>query len=79
MKTPAVEAIYEDGLLRLQTPLDLPSGASVRVFIETPEETAARVEALLKQLAKVFEGLAEEEITAIEEMALGHRRPTYQP
>lgn len=73
MKTPSVEAIYEDGLLKLQTPLDLPAGAHVRVFVETPEETVARVEATLKQLAKVFEGLSDKDIADIEAIALGHR------
>ena len=37
-----LEAIYEDGLLRLAQPLPLPIHSRVMVTIETPEEDAER-------------------------------------
>lgn len=41
--TTAVEAIYEDGLLRPLQPLPLPEHARVRVSVETLENDAERV------------------------------------
>lgn len=40
--TTAVEAIYEDGLLRPLQPLHLPEHARVRVSVETLENDAER-------------------------------------
>jgi len=37
-----LEAIYEDGLLRLARPLPLPSRSRVTVTVETPEEDTER-------------------------------------
>ena len=37
-----LEAIYEDGLLRLAKPLPLPSHSRVMVTIQTPDEDSER-------------------------------------
>jgi len=66
-----IEAIYEHGVFKpLQTP-DIPAGQHVRLVIEPVLATAP--EDMLTLAAQVYEGLAPEQVDAIEKIAL-HRR-----
>jgi predicted DNA-binding antitoxin AbrB/MazE fold protein len=40
-----INAVYENGVLKPEQPLDLPSGALVRVFVEPLDEQAKRQKA----------------------------------
>lgn len=63
-----LEAVYEDGLLRLASPLPLPNHARVTVTVETLEEDAAR-QAWLKMseavLAKTWDNPADDVFNAL--------------
>ena len=50
MITIAVEAIYEDGVLKLKTPVDLPDKAEVHVTIEAAEKPRTPLGKKLKAL-----------------------------
>lgn len=67
-----VEAIYENGALKLLEMLDLPEHQCVRItihesIVESPDET-------LEAWHQVYEGCAEEEIVQIEAIALDRSR-----
>ena len=63
-----LEAVYEDGLLRLASPLPLPNHARVTVTAQTPEEDAER-QAWLKvseaALAKTWDNPADDVLNAL--------------
>ena len=47
----SVDAIYENGVLHLLTPVSLPEHATVRVAIETPDAPAVKEPHILQRLA----------------------------
>lgn len=63
-----LEAVYEDGLLRLASPLPLPNHARVTVTVQTLEEDAER-QAWLKvseaALAKTWDNPADDVFNAL--------------
>lgn len=63
-----LEAVYEDGLLRLANPLPLPNHARVTVTVQTPEEDVER-QAWLKvsetALAKTWDNPADDVFDAL--------------
>jgi predicted DNA-binding antitoxin AbrB/MazE fold protein len=66
--TQTVEAIYQNGSFRLVQPEDisLREGQNVRLTIETEDNK----DDVLALAAEVYEGLSEEEINEVEEIAL---------
>jgi predicted DNA-binding antitoxin AbrB/MazE fold protein len=67
-----VEAIYENGTLKLLETLDLPEHQRVRItvhepIVESPDET-------LEAWHQVYEGCAEDEIAQIEAIVLDRSR-----
>lgn len=65
--TQTVEAIYEDGVLKPLTPLQLPEHQRVSVTIEDLPESP---EEGLKAWGQVYEGLSDEEIAELETIIL---------
>ncbi len=65
MKTETIEAVYEGGSFRLVTPadLELAEGQKVRLVIEPIEKP----DDVLALATRVYEGLTDEQIDAIEE------------
>ena len=45
-----VDAVYEDGVLRLKSPIDLPERAEVRVRIDAPDQTRTELGRRLLEL-----------------------------
>ena len=65
-----IEAIYEDGVLKPVEPLQLAEHTKVRITVETKEEALKRAESILELARRSYEGLSEEEISAVEEARL---------
>ena len=70
--TKRVEAIYENGTLKLFETLDLPEHQRIRItihepIVESPDET-------LEAWHQVYEGCTEDEIAQIEAIALDRSR-----
>ena len=64
----AVDAVYENGVFRPLKSPELSEGQHVRLEIEaSPEE---RLDDLLELAARVYEGLSDDQIDAIEEIVL---------
>ncbi len=65
MKTETIEAVYEGGGFRLVAPadLELAEGQKVRLVVEPIEKP----DDVLALAARVYEGLSDEQIDAIEE------------
>lgn len=61
-----VEAIYEQGLLRPLSPLALREGTRISLVVESVEKN----EDILALAFSVYEGLSEEEIQGVEQIAL---------
>ena len=61
------EAVFENGILRPLVNLKLKEGQPVRLIIE--ETTTLKAEEMLKMAFQVYEGLSEQEIDKIEEIA----------
>ena len=61
----SVDAVYENGCLKLLEPVDLQEGRRVRMEIDTGD-----VEDPLEVLARVYDGLSEREIEEIEAVVL---------
>lgn len=63
-----LEAVYEDGLLRLASPLPLPNHARVTVTVQTADEDSER-QAWLKEsevaLAKTWDNPADDVFNAL--------------
>jgi len=62
-----VEAVYENGLLRPLVSLKLSEGQAVQLIIRSADELAP--DEMLQLAAEVYEGLSEEEISDIEQIA----------
>ena len=67
-----VEAIYENGTLKLLEPLDLAERQHVRITIHEP--TAESPEESLEAWTHVYDGCEADEITKIEAIALDRSR-----
>ncbi len=63
-----VEAVYNNGVLTPLEPLDLPEHLRVLITIQVP--SAEEPEAALRAWGRVYEGLSEEDVSAIESIAL---------
>ena len=61
------EAVFENGVLRPLTSLQLNEGQSVRLVVE--QKNALEAEEMLKLAFQIYEGLSEQEIEEIEEIA----------
>ena len=66
-----IEAIYEKGVFKPLQALEIPEGQHVRLVVETAEATTS--DDLLALAADVYEGLAPEDVDAIEEIACNRR------
>lgn len=62
-----IEAIYEKGVFKPLQELELPEGQHVRLVVETREGTTS--DEMLALAAQVYEGLAPEEVDAVEDIA----------
>ncbi|MFB2971682.1 antitoxin family protein [Aerosakkonema sp. BLCC-F183] len=62
-----LDAIYEQGVFRPLTKPEIPDGESVKLIIETSSKS--NPEEMLKLAAQVYEGLSQEEINEIEQIA----------
>ena len=63
-----VEAVFENGVFRLMTPIDIaiPEGQQVRLIIEVAESSTD----MLALALNIYAGLAEEQIDEIEQIVL---------
>jgi predicted DNA-binding antitoxin AbrB/MazE fold protein len=68
MTRQTLDAVFEKGVFRVTSPLSvtIPDGQSVRLVVEIHEP----VEDALTLATHVFDGLSEEEIAAVERIAL---------
>lgn len=62
-----IEAIYEQGVFKPLQELEIREGQHVRLVVETGEGTTS--EEMLALAAQVYEGLAPEEVDAVEAIA----------
>jgi len=67
----SISAVYENGVFRPLERPRLPDGQQVQLTVEMPIEAAG--EDLLELAASVYEGLTNEVVTAVEEIALDRR------
>ena len=67
----SVDAVYEHGSLKLLEAVDLREGQRVRVELHTEED-----EDPLEVLARVYDGLSEREVEAVEDAIL-NRQPLF--
>lgn len=63
-----IEAIYEQGVLRPLTPINLPEKQRVNLRIHVLNRQAAL--RIIEQMGKVYEGLSDQDVAEIETMAL---------
>jgi predicted DNA-binding antitoxin AbrB/MazE fold protein len=63
-----VDAVYENGVFRPLSPLDLPSGERVRVEIDVKPQVD--VNAIVSQFREVYAGLTPDEIAELEAVIL---------
>ena len=66
--TQTIEAIYEDGVLKPLTPLELPEHQRVTLNIQPLESLSP--DEILELAHQVYEGLLDEEVDEIEAIAL---------
>ncbi|MCL1470500.1 antitoxin family protein [Argonema antarcticum] len=66
--TQTLDAIYEKGVFRPLTNPEIAEGESVKLIVETASKI--NPEEMLKLAAQVYEGLSEEQINEIEQIAL---------
>ncbi|WP_199245084.1 antitoxin family protein [[Phormidium] sp. ETS-05] len=66
-----LDAIYENGVFRPLKNIDISEGQSVRLIVETTSSLSP--EDLLNLAAQVYEGLSDEDIQEIEELARDRR------
>ena len=71
-----VEAVYEDGVLKPLTALDLPEHQRVRVTIDLAADE--RPDDALRAWSGVYDGLVEEDVDEVEAIALD-RSPFMRP
>ena len=62
-----IEAIYEKGVFKPLQELEIPEGQRVRLVVETAAGTTS--DEMLALAAQVYEGLAPEEVDAVEDIA----------
>jgi predicted DNA-binding antitoxin AbrB/MazE fold protein len=65
-----VEAIYDGGVLRPLTPVNLKDGQKVRISIERTVPELAPASHPLPEWTQVYEGLTDREIATVEKIAL---------
>lgn len=72
MRMQVIEAVFEAGTFKPIRPLKpaLAEGQRVRIVVELPEESAS----LLDLATRVYEGLSEQEMAEVEEIALSRYR-----
>jgi len=74
-----LEAIYEDGVFKPIEHLEIPNGQQVRLEVETLSDPS--IEDVLSLAAQVYEGLTDEDVNEIEQVAFqrsdffGEHRP----
>ena len=74
-----LEAIYEDGVFKPVEHLEIPNGQQVRLEVETLSDPS--MEDVLSLAAQVYEGLTDQDINEIEQIAFqradffGEHRP----
>jgi len=66
-----LDAVYENGVFKPSLPLNLPEGQHVRLEMETPSEE--NPEDLLELAGQVYDGLSNQQIEEIEQIALDRR------
>ncbi len=66
-----LDAIYENGVFRPLTSLEISEGQSVRLIVETTSDSTP--EDMLNLAARVYEGLSGEDIDEIEKIARERR------
>lgn len=66
--TQTLDAIYEKGVFRPLTKPEIADGQSVKLVVETSSKL--NPEEMLKLAAQVYEGLSEEQINEIEQIAI---------
>jgi predicted DNA-binding antitoxin AbrB/MazE fold protein len=67
-----IEAVYKNGVLTPVEPLDLPEQLRVLITIQVPG--AEGPEDALQAWGRVYEGLSEEDVAAVECIALSDRK-----
>jgi predicted DNA-binding antitoxin AbrB/MazE fold protein len=63
-----LDAIYEDGVFKPTKHLEIPNGQQVRLEVETLSD--ASVDDVLLLAAQVYEGLTDQDVNEIEQVAL---------
>ncbi len=63
----SVEAVYQDGVFRPVSRPELPDGERVRLTVE--RMTLTKSDDILKLASRVYEGLSQQDIDEIEDMA----------
>lgn len=66
--TQILDAVFENGMFRPVKPIALTEGQTVRLVVET--DTA---EDILILAAKVYEGLSDDDVRAVEQISLDRR------
>jgi predicted DNA-binding antitoxin AbrB/MazE fold protein len=69
--TKQIKAIYEKGVFKPLTPVDIPIGEGQQVSIIIESESTS--EEILDLAAQVYNGLSEQQIKEIEEIALSRQ------
>lgn len=64
--TRTIAAVYEGGLFKPLESLELPEHTKVQLTIETEEEARARAQVILELARQSYEGLSDEQRTALE-------------
>lgn len=64
-----IEAVFEEGVFKPVQAVELPEGQKVSLTVE-PVRTAPSPEEMLRAARRVYEGLSDEEIEAVEAVAL---------
>ena len=67
-----VEAVYENGVFTPLDPLNLPEHVRVQITVQIPSAEAP--EDALQAWRQVYEGLTEEDASAVERIALDRRK-----
>lgn len=66
-----LDAVYENGVFRPLKPPEIPEGQQVRLVIES--SATPKPDEMLKLAAQVYQGLSDQEIDEIEQIALDRR------
>lgn len=63
----SVDAVYQDGVFKPVSPPELPEGERVRLTVERVTQT--KPDDILKLASRVYDGLSQQDIDEIEDMA----------